>query len=91
MDAPAGTLVAFSTSPGAVASDGAGVNGLHTQHLLTAIRQNGSKIEDVFKQVRSNVRRDSQGKQVPWEVTSLEGDFFQGCARSVRQRYRCSG
>lgn len=81
MDAPAGTLVAFSTSPGAVASDGAGVNGLYTQHLLTAMRQNGSKIEDVFKQVRSNVRRESQGKQVPWEVTSLEGDFyFRGAA-----------
>ena len=76
MDAPVGTLVAFSTSPGAVASDGSGANGLYTQHLLTAVRQNGSKIEDVFKQVRSNVRRDSQGKQVPWEVTSLEGDFY---------------
>ena len=76
MDAPVGTLVAFSTSPGAVASDGSGANGLYTQHLLTAVRQNGSKIEDVFKQVRSNVRRDSQGKQVPWEATSLEGDFY---------------
>ncbi|MEO6017432.1 MAG: caspase family protein [Polaromonas sp.] len=84
MDAPVGTLVAFSTSPGAVASDGSGANGLYTQHLLTAVRQNGSKIEDVFKQVRSNVRRDSQGKQVPWEVTSLEGDFyFRGAPASA--------
>ncbi len=76
MDAPVGTLVAFATSPGAVASDGSGANGLYTQHLLTAMRQNGSKVEDVFKQVRANVRRDSQGKQVPWEATSLEGDFY---------------
>jgi Caspase domain len=76
MDAPVGTLVAFATSPGAVASDGAGANGLYTQHLLTAMRQNGSKVEDVFKQVRANVRRDSQGKQVPWEATSMEGDFY---------------
>jgi hypothetical protein len=76
MDAPVGTLVAYATSPGAVASDGSGANGLYTQHLLTAIRQPGSKIEDVFKQVRANVRRDSSGKQVPWEVTSLEGDFY---------------
>jgi Caspase domain len=76
MEAPVGTLVAFATSPGAVASDGAGENGLYTQHLLTAMRQNGSKVEDVFKQVRANVRRDSQGKQVPWESTSLEGDFY---------------
>ena len=76
MDAPAGTLVAFSTAPGAVASDGTGANGLYTQHLLTAVRQSGSKVEDVFKQVRANVRRESQGKQIPWEVTSLEGDFY---------------
>jgi hypothetical protein len=33
-------------------------------------------VEDVFKQVRANVRRDSQGKQVPWESTSMEGDFY---------------
>ena len=76
MDAPVGTLVAFATSPGAVASDGAGQNGLYTLHLLQAIRQPGAKLEDVFKQVRSAVRRDSKGKQVPWEVTSLEGDFY---------------
>ena len=76
MDAPVGTLVAYATSPGAVASDGSGANGLYTQHLLTAIRQPGSKVEDVFKRVRANVRRDSQGKQVPWESTSLEGDFY---------------
>lgn len=76
MDAPVGTLVAYATSPGAVASDGSGANGLYTQHLLNAIRQPSSKVEDVFKQVRANVRRDSQGKQVPWESTSLEGDFY---------------
>jgi uncharacterized caspase-like protein len=76
MDAPVGTLVAYATSPGAVASDGGGANGLYTQYLLAAIRQPGNKIEDVFKQVRANVRRDSQGKQVPWESTSLEGDFY---------------
>jgi len=58
-----------------VASDGTGQNGLYTQHLLEAMQQPGVKIEDVFKNVRAGVRRDSQGKQVPWESTSLEGDF----------------
>jgi len=83
MDAPVGTFVAYSTAPGSVASDGSGANGLYTQHLLTAIRQPGSKVEDVFKQVRANVRRDSQGKQVPWEATSLEGDFYFNKGRPV--------
>lgn len=76
MDAPIGTLLAYATAPGAVASDGSGDNGLYTQHLLTAIGQPNSRVEDVFKQVRANVRRDSQGRQVPWESTSLEGDFY---------------
>jgi hypothetical protein len=76
MDAPVGTLLAYATAPGLVASDGQGSNGLYTQHLLQAMAQPGKKLEDVFKQVRSNVRRDSQGKQIPWESTSLEGDFY---------------
>jgi hypothetical protein len=76
MDAPVGTLVAFATSPGNVASDGAGANGLYTQHLLAAMRAEGAKVEDVFKRVRAGVRRDSGGKQIPWEATSLEGDFY---------------
>ncbi len=75
MDAPVGTLVAFATAPGSVASDGSGSHGLYTDHLLREMRQPGSKIEEVFKRVRTAVRRDSGGKQVPWEATSLEGDL----------------
>ena len=76
MDAPVGSLVAYATAPGSVASDGVGANGLYTQHLVTAIAQKGLAVEEVFKQVRANVRRDSQGKQIPWENTALEGQFF---------------
>lgn len=76
MDAPVGTLVAFSTAPGSVSSDGTGRHGLYTEHLLRTLKEPGLKVEDVFKQVRSAVRRESQGKQIPWESTSLEGDFY---------------
>jgi uncharacterized caspase-like protein len=76
MDAPSGAVVAFATSPGSVASDGGGRNGLYSQHLIESVRRPGLKIEEVFKQVRAAVRRDSNGKQTPWESTSLEGDFY---------------
>lgn len=76
MDAPVGTLVAFSTAPGSIASDGHGDNGLYTSHMLAALSRPGLKVEDVFKQVRAAVRRQSEGRQVPWESTSLEGDFY---------------
>lgn len=75
MDAPVGTLVAFATAPGSVASDGDGQNGLYTQHLLQSMQRPGVKIEDVFKNVRAGVRKESGGRQIPWESTSLEGDF----------------
>lgn len=76
MQAPAGTLLAYATAPGEVASDGVGENGLYTQHLLRNMRLPGLKIEDVFKNVRASVRQDSSGKQTPWENTSLEGEFY---------------
>jgi|SRR5262245_2790475 len=76
MNAPAGTIIAYATEPGSVAADGAGKNGLYTEELLKAMRSPGLKIEDVFKRVRVAVRTGSQGKQTPWESSSLEGDFF---------------
>jgi len=76
ISAPAGTIIAYATEPGSVAADGKGKNGLYTEELLKAARNPGLKIEDVFKQVRVAVRNRSQGKQTPWESSSLEGDFY---------------
>jgi hypothetical protein len=85
LDAPHGTLVAYSTAPGNVASDGASTqaHGLYTGHLLKEMREPGSTIESVFKRVRLQVRRDSLGRQVPWESTSLEEDFYFATAEPV--------
>jgi hypothetical protein len=78
MDAPPGTLLAFATAPGRVAEDGNPINGngLYTHHLVREMRRPATKVEDVFKRVRVQVRKDSQGRQIPWESTSLEDDFF---------------
>lgn len=73
-DAPEGTLVAYATSPGRVAQDGDGKNGLYTSHLLKAIQQPGLAIEEVFKVTRASVARESSGRQLPWETTSLTGE-----------------
>ena len=76
MDAPARTLLAYATAPGNVASDGDGKNGLYTENLLREMRIREAKIEDVFKRVRFAVRRATNGRQVPWESTSLEEDYY---------------
>ena len=84
INAPEGTMIAYATSPGKVAADGEGANGLYTQELLKALAQPGLKVEDVFKQVRIGVTRASNGGQVPWEASSLTGDFyFQPVAASA--------
>ena len=76
MDAPTGTLLAYATAPGNTADDGTGANGLYTENLLREMRVRDAKIEDVFKRVRLGVRRASSGRQIPWESTSLEEDFY---------------
>ena len=75
IDAPVGTLIAYATAPGSVALDGAGANSVYTGALVDALRTPGLRVEEVFKRVRQNVRVKTQGKQVPWEASSLEGDF----------------
>lgn len=75
--APYNSFIAFSTSPGAVAMDNPNAeHGLYTEQLLKNMRMEGLKIEDVFKKVRSHVRRNSEGMQIPWEISSVEGDFY---------------
>ena len=76
MNAPTGTIVAYATAPGELAADGEGRNGIYTQFLLQAMNQPGLSIEEVFKDVRINVKRATKGRQIPWEESSLEGTFF---------------
>ncbi|VWX63638.1 conserved exported hypothetical protein [Burkholderiales bacterium 8X] len=75
-DAPVGSLLAYATGPGRVASDGGGRNGLYTSHLLRELSIKGVRVEDAFKRVRLGVRLASRGKQIPWESTSLEEDLY---------------
>ncbi|WP_067620778.1 caspase family protein, partial [Dissulfuribacter thermophilus] len=76
MDAPTGTLIAYATGPGKVAEDGTGRNGIYTKHLLKYMEVPGLPVEQVFKNVRKAVIEETGGRQVPWESSSLIGDFF---------------
>lgn len=75
MEGPIGTLIAYATTPGMWASDGAGRNGVYTKHLLAAMTRPGLTLEQVFKQVRRAVRDETHGKQVPWESSALLSEF----------------
>jgi tetratricopeptide (TPR) repeat protein len=71
-----GAFIAYATSPGSVASDGTGRNGLYTQELIKAMSKPGRTIEQVFKEVRANVLRQSGERQNPWENSNIIGDFY---------------
>ena len=73
---PEGILIAYATAPGSTAEDNPnGANGLYTEELLRQIKVPDQRIEDVFMNTGSAVRKLSDGKQVPWKSSSLEGTF----------------
>lgn len=76
MNAPGGTLIAYATAPGRTASDGSGKNGLYTAALLENISLPDITILQMFQNVRNFVAEKSQKQQIPWESTSLTGDFY---------------
>ncbi len=69
-----GTFMSFSTSPGAVAEDGSGNNSPYTSALLAAGKEN-IPIEETFKRVRLAVNKVTDGRQTPWDSSSLTEDF----------------
>jgi len=75
-DAPVGTLIAYATSPGKTAADGSGNHGLYTAELIRQMQTPRMGILEIFMNVRKNVRQKSGGRQIPWESTSLEGNFY---------------
>ncbi len=76
MDAPGGTLIAFSTAPGSEARDGDTEYGTYTGHLIEQLPIPGLPVEVMFRRVREGVRAETKDRQTPWESSSLTGDFF---------------
>jgi Caspase domain len=76
MDAPRGSLIAYATSPGKTALDGAGPHSPYTAQLLRQIRVPGRPMELMFKAVREAVQRETNDQQTPWEASSVTGDFY---------------
>lgn len=71
-----GTLIAYATEPGNVALDGDGMHSPYTAALLKHIKTPGLEVGRMLRRVRRAVLKKTKGKQVPWEHTSLVGDFY---------------
>lgn len=90
MNAPRGTFIAFSSSPGTVAFDGIyggnyGKSGVFAEALAEAMLWEGRSIEGMFLDVRNSVLQASKGSQIPWRKSSLDTDFFLLPGRAAPQ------
>jgi uncharacterized caspase-like protein len=75
IESKGGTLVAFSTSPGATASDGEGASSPYAGALLDHMGESGLAVEAVFRRVRVAVQQATNREQTPWETSSLTREF----------------
>ena len=70
-----GTLIAYATAPGMVAEDGAERNSTYTKHLLHFLNMPNLTVEQLFREVRMAVARETGGRQIPWVSTSIRSEF----------------
>jgi hypothetical protein len=71
-----GTFISYSTQPGNVALDGSGANSPFTTALVKGLREPGRNLTSLMIDVRKDVLAVTGGKQVPWDHSSLTGDFY---------------
>jgi uncharacterized caspase-like protein len=76
LNAGVGTLITFSTSPNTVALDGAGRNSPFTAALLKHIRTPDIEIRTMLTRVRADVVKATHERQLPWDHSSLLGEFY---------------
>jgi caspase domain-containing protein len=76
VDAPNGSIVGYSTAPGAEALDGTDGHSPYTSAFLHLARDPNVPIEQLFKRVRLEVNHSTEGQQTPWESSSLTSDFY---------------
>jgi uncharacterized caspase-like protein len=78
-----GTLVSFSTQPGNVAVDGQGRNSPYAAALALQLKQPGVALSEMLINVRRDVMRATDDKQIPWEHSALRDRFYFATPKPV--------
>ena len=71
-----GTLISFSTQPGNVALDGTGRNSPYAAALLKHIAAPGDDLPTILINVRNDVMKATDRRQVPWEHSAMTARFY---------------
>ncbi|WP_052002863.1 caspase family protein, partial [Microvirga sp. BSC39] len=76
VEPPAGFLMAFSSAPNIVATDGSGPYGAYATALVEMIRQPGLGLDEVFARTRLRTHETTNGLQIPWHSANLGAASF---------------
>ncbi len=78
-----GTLISYSTQPGAVAQDGTGRNSPYAEALVRQLKRDGIALTDMLLDVRRDVMKVTHDRQIPWEHSALRDRFYFAPARPI--------
>ena len=76
MNSPKGSLLVYATSPGDVAKDGDGRNGVFTTAFLKHVLTPGLEVSGLLRKVRGEVLSSTEEGQMPWESSYLVGEYY---------------
>ena len=76
VDPMPGMAVAFNAAPGTVGPDEVGPYGAYATSLIEMIGAGGLTLDDLFARTRLRVSELSQGAEVPWFASRIDGPFF---------------
>jgi len=71
-----GSIIVYATSPGSIAADGHGRNGIFTEHFLKYIDTPGLTLDQVFKRTGKAVASATLNDQRPWLSVGLYDDIY---------------
>jgi|SRR6266568_7282088 len=75
-DPQPGLAIAFNVAPGTVPPDEQGPYGAYATALTEMIGYGSLTFDDMLARVRLRVSAQTQGAEVPWYASRLDGPFF---------------
>jgi uncharacterized caspase-like protein len=76
VDPAAGMAIAFNAAPGTVGPDEPGPYGAYATALTEMVAAGGLALDDVLARVRLRVSEVTNGGEVPWYASRIDGPFF---------------
>jgi uncharacterized caspase-like protein len=76
VDPVAGMAIAFNAAPGTVGPDEPGPYGAYATALTEMVAAGGLALDDVLTRVRLRASEVTNGAEVPWYASRIDGPFF---------------